>query len=225
MKKIVSLSLAAVVVIGIVCVIAIVLGQRRVEEPVNMEPQASQMKAICELAVMECYYHNVAKYFEKDATRGILGIGKKDKHFWVEYSGVVKLGVDVSLVNIEVIDTQITITLPEAKVLGCKIESSSLSEDSFIVDKKSADIEGADEIAAFDEAQSKLEENAANDKTLLANAQQRAQNLLEEYITNIGNAVGKQYSIKWSYVDANGNPLGTVANDTATSTEIEEPAI
>mgnify|MGYP006974123986 CR=1 FL=1 len=29
------------------------------------EPEMSQMKAICELAVMECYYHNVAK-FEQD---------------------------------------------------------------------------------------------------------------------------------------------------------------
>ena len=32
-----------------------------------------------------------------------------------------------------------------------------------------------------------------------------------EYITNIGNAVGKQYSIKWVYVDTAGNQLGTVS--------------
>ena len=28
---------------------------------VTVEPQVSQMQAICELATMECYYHNVAK--------------------------------------------------------------------------------------------------------------------------------------------------------------------
>ena len=33
----------------------------------KIEPQASQMKSICELATMQCYYHNVAKYMNDDA--------------------------------------------------------------------------------------------------------------------------------------------------------------
>lgn len=219
MKKVVVLFLAFVMLFNCVA-----CGQQAKKEPINMEPKVSQMKAICELAVMECYYHNVAKYFEKDAIKGFLGIGNKDKHFWIEYSGVVKLGIDISLVNIEVSDTQITITIPEAKVLDCKVDSASLTDDSFIVDKKSANIEAADEVKAFGEAQAKLEETASGDKALLASAQQRAQALLEEYITNIGNAVGKQYSVKWVYVDANGNPKGTVVNEMVTSTETAEPA-
>lgn len=218
MKKIVVLVLA--VVIMFICVAC---GKQK-EEPLNIEPKVSQMKAICELAVMECYYHNVAKYFEEDAVKGFFGIGKKNKHFWIEYSGVVKLGIDVSLVSIEMVGTQITIALPEAKVLGCKVDSDSLSDNSFIVEKTSADIEAADEVRAFDEAQSKLEETASGDKALLVSAQQRAQALLEEYITNIGNAVGKQYSIKWVYVDANESPMGTVVNETVTPAETEEPA-
>ena len=150
------------------------------EKPLNMEPQATQMKAICELAVMDCYYHNVAKFTEEDA-QGIL-LWKKDKRFWIEYSGVVKLGIDVSLVNVEIKDTQVTITLPEAKVLGCKVDSTSLTEDSFIVDQNSGDIGAADEVKAFKAAQSKLEEMAASDKALLASAQQRAQDLLTGYM-------------------------------------------
>lgn len=216
MKKIVVLFLAIVMIFTCTA-----CGQ---EAPVNMEPNVFQMKAICELAVMECYYHNVAKYYEEDAVKGFLGIGQKDKHFWIEYSGVVKLGVDVSLVNIEVTDTQITITLPEAKVLSCRVDSSSLSEDSFIVDKKSADIEAKDEVEAFDEAQSKLKEAASENKALLASSQQRVQALLTEYITNIGNAVGNQYSIKWVYVDANGDPTGTVADETTAAVESEKPS-
>lgn len=200
MKKILVLFLSMVMTIS-----CIACGQQEI----NVEPKVSQMKAICELAVMECYYHNVAKYFEENAVKGFLGIGNKDKHFWIEYSGVVQLGIDVSLVSIEVSETQITITLPEAKVLGCKVDSASLSKDSFIVDKDSTDIEAADEIKAFEEAQSRLAETASSDKALLASAQQRLQALLEDYILNIGNAVGKQYSIKWIYVDSNGNTLGT----------------
>jgi len=85
-------------------------------------------------------------------------------------------------------------------VLGCKVDSSSLNEDSFIIDKNSAKVSAEDEIAAYEMAQSKLEETASKDKTLLANAQQRAQALLEDYITNIGNTVGKNYTIKWVYL-------------------------
>lgn len=217
MKRIITLLLSMLMLFSCVA-----CGQQLKDEPLNMEPQVSQMKAICELAVMECYYHNVAKFFQEDAVKGFLGIGNKDKHFWIEYSGVVKLGVDVSLVNIEVADTQIIITLPEAKVLGCKVDSASLSENSFIVDKESAIIEAADEIKAFDEAQSKLEETASRDKALLASAQQRTQALLEEYIINISNAVDKQYNIKWVYVDSSGNSIGSVVNEPVTSTDSSE---
>lgn len=177
----------------------------KAEAPINMEPKVSQMKSICELAVMDCYYHNVAKFKEEDA-EGML-LWKKDKHFWIEYSGIVRLGIDASLVNMEVSDTQITITIPAAKVLSCKVESSSLTEDSYIMDKDSADITAEDEVKAFTEAQRQLEENASGDHALLAGAQQRAQSLLEDYITNIGNAVGKEYTIKWVYLDAEGNPI------------------
>lgn len=211
MKKIITLFLAMITLLSCVA-----CGKVE-EEPKNMEPQVSQMKAICELAVMECYYHNVAKFTEEDAEGALWW--KKDKHFWVEYSGVVKLGIDVSLVNIEVADTQITITIPEAKVLGCKVDSASLSEDSFIVDKDSAEIDADDEIAAFDAAQAKLEEIASNDKALLAGAQQRAQALLEDYIYNIGNAVGKTYNIKWVYLDADGSPIGSTNVDTSSTAE------
>ena len=167
------------------------------------KPQVSQMKSIFELAVMECYYHNVAKYNEEDAS-GVLW-WKKDKHFWIEYSGVVKLGIDVSLVHIDINDSTITITLPEAKVLGCKVDSASLTKDSYIVDKNSATITATDVIMAFNEAQQKLEEEASSNKALLSEAQQRAKTLLENYITNIGTTIGETYTITWVYEDGNTN--------------------
>ena len=157
-----------------------------VETVPSIEPKVSQMKSICELAVMECYYHNVAKYREQDAA-GFLW-WTKDKHFWIEYSGVVKLGVDASLVNISIDGDTVTVTLPDAAVLSCRVDSSSLNENSYIVAKDSAAITAEDEIAAFSEAQKRLEECVANDHALL-----------EDYITNIGNAVGKEYTIRWVY--------------------------
>jgi hypothetical protein len=169
----------------------------------TMKLQVSQMKAICELATLEVYYHNVAKYKMEDA-EGIL-FWKKDRHFWIEYSGIVKLGIDASLVAIEVKDDAVAITVPKARVLDKKVDPQSLNKESFIVEKDSAKIRGEDETKAFEEAQENMVLAASKDTALLASAQQRAQILLEEYIKNIGKAVGKEYSIEWKYLDTDGD--------------------
>lgn len=169
------------------------------KEVKNIAPETSQMKSICELAVMECYYHNVAKYKEENAT-GMLW-WEKDRHFWMEYAGIVTIGVDTSLMNIEVEDENVTITIPPAKVLGCKVDETTLTEDSFIVAQNSAKVEAKHQTEAFKSAKDKLESEAKSNFTLLAAAQQRVQKLLEDYVTNIGNSVGKTYKIKWIYLE------------------------
>ena len=175
--------------------------------PATEEPQITQMRTICELATMDCYYHNVAKYYEKDADKGILGFGKKDKKFWVEYSGEVTIGLDATLVALQVSGDQVTITIPPAKVLGAKVYSDSLTTDSYIIDKDSADITAEDQTRVFENAQADMLAQASNDHLLLFNAQQRAQMLLEDYVTNIGNAIGVTYQINWIYLDENGKPI------------------
>ena len=190
--------------------------------PVDMEPKTSQMKAICELAVMDCYYHNVAKYELKDA-EGFLW-WTKDKNFWIEYSGVVTIGIDVSRVTVEVDGTKVTISIPAAEVLRYTVDSSSLTEDSFIVAQDSAAIEAEDEVYTFADAQAKLEETASQDTALLVSAQQQAQQLLEDYITNIGKATGKSYSIEWIYLDENNVPVGSEQTAPGTMEESSAPA-
>lgn len=197
MKKIILLFLMMSVVIS-----CSACGNIKSKEAV-IEPQVSQMKAICELATMDCYYHNVAKVKEEDAKK-ILWL-TWDKHFWIEYEGVVTIGIDASLLNIEVRDEQVTITMPPAKVLGCKVDETTFTEDSFIIARDSVDITAEDQTEALAAAQSEMEKAAAKDSTLLANAQQRARKLLEDYVNNIGDSVGKQYEIQWIYVEDDGN--------------------
>lgn len=169
----------------------------------EMEPKVTQMQSICNLSVMECYYHNVAKYFEEDA-EGFL-FWEKDKKFWIEYSGVVTIGVNASLVSMEVDGTTVTITIPEAEVLQCEVDENSLSPDSFVVDSKSADITAEDQTYAFEQAQSDLWNTAASDTALLSQAQERTKELLEGYVNNIGDAFGIEYTVNWVYVDTEGN--------------------
>jgi hypothetical protein len=104
------------------------------KEETQIQPQETQMRAICELATLECYYHNVAKYKEEDAEG--FWLWKKDKHFWMEYSGVVKLGIEAALVTIEVKDDKVSITMPPAKVMGCTVDEESLDSESIIFAKK-----------------------------------------------------------------------------------------
>ena len=170
-------------------------------QPKDIKPQESQMKSICELATMKCYYHNVAKYTEEDAS-GIL-FWMKDRKFWVEYAGVVTIGIDTSKVKIEVQNDNVTITLPQAQVLGCEVDETTLTEDSFIVAKDSAKVEAEHQTAAIKEAQAKMKQSASANTALLANAQQRAQKLLEDYVNNIGDCVGRKYQITWLYLEDN----------------------
>lgn len=193
--------LSIIVLLSMICFCG-ACGKKEIQDEfLPVEPQIMQMRSICNLATLECYYRNVAKYKEEDAT-GIL-LWKKDKHFWMEYSGVVTLGIDASKVNMEVEGEQVTIYIPPAQIFGCKVDAESLSKDSVFIAKKSADITAEDQIEAFADAQENMFQTASNDTALLASAQQRAQRLLEDYVNNIGNSMGKTYRIKWVYLEEN----------------------
>ncbi len=166
-------------------------------EQINL--QESKMEAICELAVMECYFHNVAKYTEEDAEG--MWWWEKDKKFWIEYSGIVSIGIDSSLLSLTVNEDKVTITLPKAKVLSSKVDEATLSEDSFYIEKDSAKIDAEDQTIAFSEAQAKMVDTATADDALLAEAQKRTQVLLSDYVENIGELTGVTYYIEWELLD------------------------
>lgn len=167
----------------------------------NMTPQISQMKAITELATLDVFYHNVAKHKVEDAS-GIL-LWKKDKHFWIEYSGIVKVGVDPSRLIIKINENTVTVQIPDAEVFSAEVEQKTFNKDSFIVAKDSAKPTAEDETLALKTAQDSMKSAASQDAALMASAKQRVQKLLEEYISNIGQVVGKEYSVVW--VDVKGD--------------------
>lgn len=203
MKKFISVSLVIIALLSISA-----CGTEKTE----VKPELSQMRAICELATLECYYHNVAKFNEP---------GKnwwdKDKHFWIEYDGIVRIGIDASLITISIDENNtVTITIPDAKVLDCTVNSKSLSADSYIVDVKSAKITAEDETNAMAQAESKMLETAKADNALLISAKERAKELLENYVNNIGVCVGKQYNIVWTEITDSTNTTNQVITESTT---------
>ena len=107
MKKTVKV-LAIITMLGLFCSCG---AEKNMADITQMQPELSQMKAISELATMECYYHNVAKYEEENATG--FWLWKKDKRFWIRYDGTVTMGIDASKVSVKVKkNDEVIITIP-----------------------------------------------------------------------------------------------------------------
>ena len=171
----------------------------KAEEPALPVPQEGQVKAICQLAVLECEYHNLAKFEQKDASKFLWMT--KDKRFWVEYSATAVLGINADQVSMELQGDVVNITLPKAQVLDCKVNGDSLSPDSYIVDKASAPVTAEDEVYAFQEAQDGLQKTVEADNNMMNLAQKRAEELLRNYVNSLAKATGTEYQVEFHYIE------------------------
>lgn len=171
----------------------------KAEEPALPLPQEEQAKTICQLAVLECEYHNLAKFEQKDASKFLWMT--KDKRFWVEYSATAVLGIDADQVSMELQGDVVSITLPRAQVLDCKVNGDSLSKDSYIVDKASAPVTAEDEVYAFQEAQDGLQKTVEADNNMMNLAQTRVEDLLRNYVNSLAKATGTKYQVEFHYIE------------------------
>lgn len=161
---------------------------------VDEQPQISRIRVICDLATLETYYHNVAK-LTKPA-----GLFQKERVLWIEYTGVAKIGIDMSLVDMKIEGNRVIVTMPPAKLLSATVseidkESFYYSEDNKFFFKN--EITAEDETSAVEEAQKNMRSEVENNNQLLANAQERAKDLIEKYIKELGNLSGIDYKIEW----------------------------
>ena len=166
-KKIITLSLIGILLISLLsgC------GKSEDKEAAkSTEPDIMQVRSICKLATVECYYHNVAKS-EKPAGTGIWHFGEKDRQFWIEYTGTVKLGIDMSKVQMKVNGTDVTVTIPEAEVQQVNVDDDSYNSDSYIFSEDGInknEITAEDATGAVENARNEMiktaEENTAADK-------------------------------------------------------------
>ena len=192
----------------VVCMLFSACGKK--EEAPEEDLSLTQMKSICELATLKCYYHNVAKITkEKDVLWW-----DTTAELWIEYSGIVKLGVDITNLDMQVDQNQVTITMPKAKVLSCQVDQTSLDKDSYYTNREglgAEKINADDQTEAIKTAQENMLENVESDDSLLQQVEQRAQELLEQYVKNVGNAMGKTYEVSF-----------VIAEDAGTNTDSTE---
>lgn len=167
---------------------------------INKKPDITQVRAICNLATLETYYHNVAK-IDKSAGSGISHWFEKDRKLWIEYTGTAKIGIDMSKVNMEISEENITVTLPKAQLLS--IDIKEISEESYMYSNDSwinkNEFTPEEETEAINIAQNKMKTNVENNSQLLLNAQSRAKDLIEQYLIQIGEWTDINYEITWVF--------------------------
>ena len=159
----------------------------------------SGVSKICELSTLKCYYHNVAE-LKKDPD-GLFQYGWFKygfKKLWIEYTGVIEVGIDVNQVQVNEPDENniVYVYVPDARITKVSADSDSMSEpisDTGVF----TEITIEDQNQAFSREQSKMEASANNDTTILNRAKNNAKKLIEQYIVNVGNEVGENYKVKW----------------------------
>jgi len=206
LKKNKRFIIVAVVVMLIAGAILIFINKR--SEDINIS-EYSSVNTICELASLRSYYHNVAMY-EKEPDGGdkfvnnVLfwpfgGYTKVGyKQFWLEYSGVIETGVDANQIKISGPNAQgvFEIYVPDARVLSVYADENTLTEP-LSENGWFTTISGKEKTEAFSAAQTAMRKEAENDQVLLKKAKDNVKQLLEQYVINTGDQIGRKYSVKW----------------------------
>lgn len=204
-KKINSNVVLWILSIALTCVIVLGAGiinneeKHEEEQEIIETPDFSEIVKIGELMTLECYYHNVAEY-EKEPDGlfqyGLLQVGKKK--FWVEYTGTVKIGIDINKVEIGTPDENgiVRVYVPEVDKFEANQDTSSMQEPVY---EKSwfTSITTEEKTVALAAAQEKMLEAAKTDPSMIRRARENAKSIIEQYIINTGMALGQEYRVQW----------------------------
>lgn len=167
-------------------------------------PDFSGIKNVAELSALECYYHNVVK-FHRDADGWLFGLGNiGEKNMWLEYDGVVELGMNIDQVKVSEPDANgvVTITIPPVQILGHPDIDTNSMTDPIEANGFFTSLTASERNQALTDAQTNLTETANGDDRAKLQAKERAQSLLEQYVKNAGEAVGRTLSVKWEELDS-----------------------
>lgn len=169
----------------------------------NLEPDLSQIRNISDLATVKAYYHNVAKV-EKEKGSGITHIGEKNRKYWIEYTGVVKIGVKMSEITTEVKGNKVIIKMPKAVVLSHNYEdyndkSIYKNDDSNFNSNK---ITNEEVNKAITKADNQMLVNVKANKGLFNQAEDNAKKLIKNYIEKIGELSNTNYEVQFEIIES-----------------------
>lgn len=143
---------------------------------------ASQLRSVQELVTVSYYYTNMGR-FENQVDFYGWKVPFTTKSFIVSYDGVIKAGVDLSQVQVEVdeIRQAVTVRLPASRIL-----SHEIPEDSIEVFDESDNLFNRitiEDYTGFTLDQKKAMEQRAEDNGLLTSADEKARAAVESLLT------------------------------------------
>ena len=165
----------------------------------NSQPQITssllgqRLSAIQELATQEYHYTNMGRFQNQLDFYG-WKVPFTTKSFIVAYDGVIKAGVDLSELQVEVSGKTISVTLPEGKILSHDIDEDSL--EVFDETKNIFNPIQIEDYTGFTADQKASMEERAISEGLLTAASERARTVVEEFITALPGA--EDYTIRVS---------------------------
>ena len=157
-------------------------GSRAAEPSITGELIGQQLRAVEELVSLEYSYTNVGRFEDQVDFYG-WKVPFTAKSFIVSYDGVIKAGVDLSQVQVEVdeIRQAVTVRLPASRIL-----SHEIPEDSIEVFDESDNLFNRitiEDYTGFTLDQKKAMEQRAEDNGLLTSADEKARAAVESLLT------------------------------------------
>lgn len=157
-------------------------GSREEEPVVTSDLLGEQLRSAQELVTVAYYYTNMGR-FENQVHFYGWKVPFTTKSFIISYDGVIKAGVDLSQVQVEVdeIRQAVTVRLPASRIL-----SHEIPEDSIEVFDESDNLFNRitiEDYTGFTLDQKKAMEQRAEDNGLLTSADEKARAAVESLLT------------------------------------------
>ena len=147
------------------------------------------------LVTYQAYYRNVVEY-DKKASH----LFEIDRKMFIEYTGTIKYGVDLSKVKINVNGSNIIVFVPDATMIGePNIDQENFKKENFITSRDSwmnfNPLTADDSNSALNKAQNQIREEYEKNEEILSMAKKRAKILIEENIRQLSGVSSKKFNI------------------------------
>ena len=186
--KLILINITVLVIISSVFFLKYTANQESVPV-ITSDVIKESLMSISELSTIEYHYTNVGKFEEIKDFYG-WEIPFTEKMFIVAYDGLIKAGLDLQSLKIQVKEKMINVTMPNAKII-----SHEMFEESIEVFDESSSVFNQIEITDFISFTKDNKQNAEREalsKGILENAQKRSESIIETYIKSI---VPEEYKI------------------------------
>lgn len=191
-RRVILVLILAAVVAGAFLLGGVMAGRNRQPE-ITSALLGQRLSAIQELATQEYHYTNMGRFQNQLDFYG-WKVPFTTKSFIVAYDGVIKAGVDLSELQVEVSGKTISVTLPEGEILSHEIDEDSL--EVFDETKNIFNPIQIEDYTGFTADQKASMEQRAIDEGLLTAASERARTVVEEFLSAFPGA--EEYNIQVS---------------------------